>query len=141
MHLIDAIELGHNLIHGPTPPYDVPMSTPQEALKAIEEHRPGHTWLTGEEAARVLRKHVAKGGPPIDPECECDELHQIRREIGEQINRLRFRYGNKDGHAWDGSYRRYDNPLWQQVEDALSEANRVIFGAMEKIRAAAKVTP
>lgn len=67
---------------------------------------------------------------PFDQERR--EIYTIRGEICRQINILRGRYGNKDGHAPDGSFRRYEDKMWVNIEAMLTTASGYLFEA-EKV--------
>ena len=70
---------------------------------------------------------------PLPFDQERREMFAIRSAIGHQIGYHRGRYGNKDGRAPDGAYRRYENPLFQQIEEHLNAASNAIFEAEKLI--------
>jgi len=69
--------------------------------------------------------------PPFDSERR--EMFALRVAIGQQINYLRGRYGNKDCRAPDGSCRRYENPMFARIEENLHAACADIFIAEKEI--------
>ena len=61
------------------------------------------------------------------------EMFGLRLKIAERINIHRGHFGTNDGIAADGSHRRYDDPMWQRIEEALQRATHEIFLAEKEI--------
>jgi len=59
MTVEQAQAIARDLIHGPLPKETDPTPSVQEAIEVIHDRRRtcGHTWLTGDAAENVLRKH------------------------------------------------------------------------------------
>ena len=58
-----ALALARDLKYGPLPTADYPMPSVEDAIDIIYESRLncGHTWLTADEALKVLHQHQKQG--------------------------------------------------------------------------------
>lgn len=78
---------------------------------------------------------------PTPHEQEARDIYGLRLAIGQQMNIHRGRYGNKDGTARDGEYRRFDDADWATVEGLLKEADGKLFAASQILFNKKNVTP